>query len=51
VSAPSWVDVEVESMEAVGWSMLVVGTVVDVVLGEDEHPLEHRRGRYRRPGG
>jgi len=50
-SASSWVDVEVESTEDVGWSVLVVARIVDVVLGDDEHPLEHRRGRYRRPGG
>jgi len=50
-SASSWVDVEVESIEDVGWSVLVVARIVDVVLGDDEHPLEHRRGRYRRPGG
>ena len=51
VTASSWVDVELESMEDVGWSVLVVARIVDVVLGDDEHPLEHRRGRYRRPGG
>ncbi len=51
VTASAWVDVEVESVEGVGWSELVVARIVDVVLGEDEHPLEHRRGRYRRPGG
>jgi len=51
LNASAWVDVEVESAEGVGWSELVVARIVDVVLGEDEHPLEHRRGRYRRPGG
>ena len=50
VTAPSWMTVEVESGEGVGWSDLVVARIVDVVLGEDEHPLEHRRGRYRLPG-
>jgi len=49
VSATSWATVELESAEAVGWSDLVVTRVVDVVLGEDDEPLEHRRGRYRRP--
>lgn len=39
----------VESRE-VGWSVLVVAEVEQVVLEVDEDPLEHRRGRYLRPG-
>lgn len=48
-SALSWADVEVESIEALGWSDLVVARIVDVVVGPDDEPLEHRRGRYLRP--
>jgi flavin reductase (DIM6/NTAB) family NADH-FMN oxidoreductase RutF len=51
VSALSWASVEVESFASVGWSDLVDARVVSVSLGEDEAPLEHRRGRYLRPGG
>jgi flavin reductase (DIM6/NTAB) family NADH-FMN oxidoreductase RutF len=51
LTAPSWASVEAESFEPVGWSDLVVARVVEVVLGEDQSFLEHRRGRYVRPGG
>ena len=50
LSAPTWAAVVVESFESVGWSDLVVATVAGVVLGDDEAPLEHRRGRYLRGG-
>ena len=50
VTAPSWAAVELESAQSVGWSDLLVTRVVGVVLGEEGEPLEHRRGRYRRPG-
>ena len=50
VSALSWATVETESFSSVGWSDLVVVRTVDVVVGEDDNPLEHRRGRYLRPG-
>jgi hypothetical protein len=49
LSAASWATVELESAETVGWSDLVVARLVEVVLGEDDRPLDHRRGRYRRP--
>ena len=48
--APSWVMVEVDSFESVGWSDLVVARLASVSLGDDD-PLEHRRGRYLRPPG
>jgi flavin reductase (DIM6/NTAB) family NADH-FMN oxidoreductase RutF len=41
--------VRVESAAEVGWSTLVTATIERVVMVEDRHPLEHRRGRYRRP--
>ena len=43
--------VRVESTADVGWSSLVIATIDDVVMVEDRHPLEHRRGRYLRAGG
>ena len=43
--------VRVESTAEVGWSVLVTATIEDVVMVEDHHPLEHRRGRYQRPAG
>ncbi len=49
VTALTWITVEVESTETVGWSDLVVARMVDVVIGEDDTPLEHRRGRYLHP--
>jgi flavin reductase (DIM6/NTAB) family NADH-FMN oxidoreductase RutF len=50
VTALSWASVETDSFRSVGWSDLVVVRMVDVVVGEDDNPLEHRRGRYLRPG-
>ena len=49
-SVTSWATVDLESMESVGWSTLVVARIGDVVIGEDGEPLQHRRGRYLRPG-
>ena len=37
-------------MESVGWSELVVATIEHVVVADDGEPLQHRRGRYLRPG-
>ncbi len=51
LTATSWAAVEVESIVEVGWSALVTGSIAEVTVGEDESPLEHRRGRYLRPGG
>jgi len=48
LSAPTWATVEVESFTSVGWSDLVTTRIVDLAIGEDGAPLEHRRGRYRR---
>ncbi|MGZ8744089.1 MAG: flavin reductase family protein [Nocardioides sp.] len=48
-TALTWATVEAESFESVGWSDLVVARIVDAVIGEDDSPLEHRRGRYQRP--
>jgi flavin reductase (DIM6/NTAB) family NADH-FMN oxidoreductase RutF len=48
VTARSWATVEVERFDPVGWSDLVVVRIVDLVVGEDDIPLEHRRGHYVR---
>lgn len=50
VGATSWVGVRVESQHDVGWSRLVTCVVDEVHLSQDSDPLEHRRGRYVRPG-
>jgi flavin reductase (DIM6/NTAB) family NADH-FMN oxidoreductase RutF len=49
-AAPTWALVSVESDVEVGWSRLVTCTLDEVVVGTDEEPLLHRRGRYVRPG-
>jgi hypothetical protein len=40
--------VRVETATEVGWSTMVTATIEQVVMVEDRHPLEHRRGRYQR---
>jgi len=40
--------VRLESVAEVGWSVLATVTIEEVVMVEDRHPLEHRRGRYSR---
>jgi flavin reductase (DIM6/NTAB) family NADH-FMN oxidoreductase RutF len=47
-SAGSWAGVSVESTAHVGWSSLLTCVIEQVVLGEDDAALLHRRGRYRR---
>ena len=44
--ATTWADVDVEEAVVVGWSLRVTAVVADVVVGDDEAPLVHRRGRY-----
>ena len=48
LSSPTWAMVEAESFTTVGWSDLATTRIVDLTIGDDEAPLEHRRGRYRR---
>lgn len=48
--ATAYVTVEVESTTDVGWSVLVTCPVVDVVVGQSDDALGHRRGRYLRLG-
>ena len=49
--AATWAAVTVESDVEVGWSRLVTCTLDEVVVGDDEQPLTHRRGRYVAPAG
>lgn len=49
--ARTWALLDVESDVEVGWSSLVTCRLTDVVVGEDDAPLVHRRGRYADPGG
>ena len=38
--------VTVESSVEVGWSLLLTVAIDDIVVGDDDQPLLHRRGRY-----
>jgi flavin reductase (DIM6/NTAB) family NADH-FMN oxidoreductase RutF len=48
--APAWAGCRVSSQDwrSVGWGQLVEFSIDQVVLGADEEPLVHQRGRYRR---
>ena len=48
VDATTRAHVSLESGVEVGWSLLVTCVMDDVVVGDDESPLLHRRGRYHR---
>jgi flavin reductase (DIM6/NTAB) family NADH-FMN oxidoreductase RutF len=50
VDAAGWAEVRVERAEGLGWSTMVVCTIGEVELAEDDEPLVHRRGRYLRSG-
>jgi flavin reductase (DIM6/NTAB) family NADH-FMN oxidoreductase RutF len=47
-TATTWAGVRVEAQQAVGWSTLVTTQVEHLVVGDDDEPLTHRRGRYGR---
>ncbi|WP_278256207.1 hypothetical protein [Nocardioides convexus] len=49
-SAGSWADVRLEGERTVGWSVEVAAVVEHAVVGEDDDPLLHRRGRFHRLG-
>lgn len=49
--ASTWAAMSVETTADVGWSTLLTGVVHEVVVGADDAPLVHRRGRYRRAEG
>ncbi|GAB7003718.1 hypothetical protein JCM18899A_11900 [Nocardioides sp. AN3] len=46
--AATWTGVRIESARPVGWSLEVTGVIEELVVGDDEEPLFHRRGRYVR---
>jgi flavin reductase (DIM6/NTAB) family NADH-FMN oxidoreductase RutF len=48
VSAPTWAGVRLTDERDVGWSSLVTCTLEHVVVGSDDDPLLHRRGRFTR---
>ena len=48
-SAATWASCTVTDVRLLGWSLEVVCSLDDVVLGSDDEPLLHRRGRYVRP--
>ncbi|GAA1912255.1 hypothetical protein GCM10009737_12190 [Nocardioides lentus] len=53
-SSATWAGGRLESATSLGWSQQVVLVVEHLELGDEDPtgaPLEHRRGRYRRPGG
>lgn len=51
VSATSCARVRLESSVEVGWSRLVTTVIESAEIGEEDDPLVHRGGRYRRVGG
>ena len=46
--ATSRANVSLESSVEVGWSLLVTCVLDEVVIGDDDAPLRHHRGRYHR---
>ncbi len=50
VDATAWASVSLESVTEVGWSRLVTCVIDEVVIGADDDPLGHRRGRWVRLG-
>lgn len=44
--ATAWALVSVESSVEVGWSLLLTCVVDDLIVGDEDRPLLHRRGRY-----
>lgn len=47
--ASTWAGTGLESATEVGWSRLLTLTIDEVVVGDDDEPLVHRRGRWVRP--
>lgn len=45
----AWAGLRVAAVHEVGWSLLLDGVVDHVLLGAQDAPLVHRRGRYVRP--
>ena len=47
--ATTWAGVRLVGQREVGWSLELTCAVEEVVIGPDDEPLQHRRGRYVRP--
>jgi flavin reductase (DIM6/NTAB) family NADH-FMN oxidoreductase RutF len=47
-TASTWAGVRLEAEQAVGWSTLVTTVIERLVVGDDQEPLRHHRGRYGR---
>jgi flavin reductase (DIM6/NTAB) family NADH-FMN oxidoreductase RutF len=45
-TASTWAGVRLEAQQEVGWSMLVTTVLEHLEIGDDDEPLQHRRGRY-----
>ena len=45
-TAGTWAGVRLESQQEVGWSTLVTTLLEHLEIGDDDEPLQHRRGRY-----
>jgi len=46
--ADTWAGVRIEAAQPVGWSLQVTAAIEELVVGQDDEPLFHRRGRYLR---
>ncbi|WP_426244158.1 flavin reductase family protein [Nocardioides sp. LHG3406-4] len=44
--ASTWAEVVVGDVRDVGWSVEVTAAIAGLVVGDDDEPLLHRRGRY-----
>lgn len=49
-SVDTWAAVTVMDLHDMGWRLAVTGRLDEVVIGVDDDPLVHRRGRYLRLG-
>lgn len=47
--APTWAGARVIDIREVGWSREVRAEIEHVVIGDEQAPLQHRRGRWARP--
>ena len=47
-TSQTWAGVRLSGEREVGWSVEVAATIEHVEIGEDDEPLLHRRGRFRR---
>ncbi|PUA80595.1 flavin reductase family protein [Nocardioides currus] len=48
-TAPTWAGCVVHDVRELGWSLEVTCRIDEAVVGAEDAPLQHRRGRYQRP--